>query len=214
MLRRLRDRIVDYLQESAQGAPFELPLFPLHTVLFPGGLLRLRVFEPRYMDMAKACLQADRPFGVCLIREGSEVGQPATPHAVGTTARITDWDMQALGVLNLTVLGGQRFQVLESHAQADGLVVARARLLPVEPPLALPAEHTACAGVLRAIIQHVGEERFQPPFAYGDAVWLGYRLAEVLPLKLSAKQNMLEMNDSRVRLEILHRFLGQQGLAS
>ncbi|MEO1766270.1 LON peptidase substrate-binding domain-containing protein [Thiobacter aerophilum] len=214
MLRKLRDRIVDYLQESAQGTPFDLPLFPLHTVLFPGGMLRLRVFEPRYMDMAKACLKADRPFGVCLIREGAEGGEAATPHAVGTTARITDWHMQAVGELHLTVVGGQRFQVLANQAQADGWVVAKARLLPVEPPLALPSKHAACADVLRAIVQQVGEERFQPPLAFDDAVWLGYRLAEMLPLKLAAKQSMLEMNDSRVRLEILHRFLGQQGLAT
>lgn len=214
MLRKLRDRIVDYLQESAQGTPFELPLFPLKTVLFPGGMLPLRVFEPRYMEMTKACLREGHPFGVCLIREGSEVGQPAIPHDVGTTARITDWDMQAVGVLQVKVVGGQRFQILDSRTQDDGLVVARVRLLPVEPPLPLPAEHAACAGVLRAIVKQVGEERFEPPLTYDDAVWLTYRLAEVLPLKLAAKQSMLEMNDTRVRLEILHRFLGQQGLAT
>jgi len=213
MLRRLRERIVDYLQETAQGTPFELPLFPLHTVLFPGGLLTLRVFEPRYVGMTQQCLAEDRPFGVCLIREGREVGEAAVPHDVGCTARITDWDMQEMGMLRLKAVGGQRFQILESRIEADGLVRARVRLLPVEPALPLPAEHAACAGVLRAIMRQVGEERFEPPFAYDDAVWLGYRLAEVLPLKLGAKQSMLEMNDSRVRLEILHRFLGQQGLA-
>ncbi len=213
MFQRLRDRIVDYLQQSAQGNPFELPLFPLNTVLFPGGKLPLRVFETRYMDMTKGCLEADRPFGVCLIREGEEVGAPALPHGVGTTARITDWDMKELGVLNLGVVGEQRFQVLDTRVETSGLVVARARLLPVEPPLPLPREHAACAAVLRHIVAQVGEGRFQPPLAFDDAVWVGYRLAEVLPLKRAAKQSMLEMNDSLVRLEILHRFLAQQGLA-
>lgn len=214
MFRKLRQRIVDHLRESAEGNPFDLPLFPLHVVLFPGGLLPLRVFEPRYMEMTKRCLKEDSPFGVCLIREGSEVGRPAVPHGVGTLARVIDWDMEQLGVLNLRVRGERRFQVLETRVEADGLVMARARLLPVEPPLPLPAERAACAGVLRRIVAHVGEHRFPSPLLFDDAVWVGYRLAEVLPLKPAAKQSMLEMNDSLMRLEILHRFLAQQGLAT
>jgi Lon protease-like protein len=214
MLRRLRDRIADYLAETAQGRPFELPLICLHTVLFPGGVLPLRLFEPRYVDMAKRCLSDQTPFGVCLMREGEEVGAPALPHRVGTTASIIDWDMRDSLVLTLRTLGGPRFQILESHAQEDGLLRASVRLLPLEPPQALPAEHAACAAVLRRIIETVGEARFEPPLRYEDTVWVGYRLAEVLPLKLGAKQNMLEMNDSLMRIEILHRFLSQQGLST
>jgi Lon protease-like protein len=214
MFRKLKDRIADYLSESADLEPFELPLFPLNTVLFPGGVLPLRVFEQRYMDMTKACLRDNAPFGVCFIKEGGEVGSPAIPHDVGCLARITDWDMQQMGVLNLKAVGMRRFRVLERRVEANGLIVAKAQLLPVEPPLPLPAEHAACAGVLTHIVARVGEDKFEPPLAYDDAVWVGYRLAEVLPIKLSAKQNMLEMNDTIVRLEVLHRFLGQQGLAT
>lgn len=218
MFRKLKDRIADYLSESADLEPFELPLFPLNTVLFPGGALPLRVFEQRYMDMTKACLQNDTPFGVCLIREGGEVASAATPpaisHEVGCLARITDWDMQQLGVLNVRAVGVRRFRVLESRVEPSGLIVAKAQLLPVESPLPLPAEHAACAGVLKHIVSRVGEDKFEPPLAFDDAVWVGYRLAEVLPIKVSAKQNMLEMNDTLVRLEVLHRFLGQQGLAT
>lgn len=214
MFQKLKERIADYLSESADLEPFDLPLFPLNTVLFPGGILPARVFEQRYMDMTKACLRGDTPFGVCYIKEGGEVGAPAIPHEVGCLAKITDWDMQQLGVLNIKALGLRRFRVLETRTQDDGLIIARAQLLPVEPPMELPTEHAACAGVLRHIIEQVGADKFEAPLAYDDAVWVGYRLAEVLPIKLSAKQNMLEMNDSVVRLEVLHRFLSQQGLST
>lgn len=218
MFRKLKDRIADYLSESADLEPFELPLFPLNTVLFPGGVLPLRVFEQRYMDMTKACLQDNTPFGVCLIKDGSEVAadlaHPAVPHEVGCLARIADWDMQQLGVLNLKAVGGRRFRILDRRVEANGLTVAKAQLLPVEPSQPMPAEHAACAGVLQHIVNRVGEDKFEAPLAFDDAVWVGYRLAEVLPLKLTAKQSMLEMTDTIVRLEVLHRFLGQQGLAT
>ena len=214
MFQKLKERITTFLSESADLEPFELPLFPLNAVLFPGGILPARVFEQRYMDMTKACLRDDVPFGVCLIKDGGEVGAPAIPHEIGCLAKITDWDMQQLGVLNIKALGLRRFRVLETRTQSDDLIVASAQLLPIEPPLELPPEHAACAGVLRHIIERVGEDKFEAPLNYNDAVWLGYRLAEVLPLKLSVKQNMLEMNDSVVRLEVLHRFLGQQGLTT
>jgi Lon protease-like protein len=214
MFQKLKERIADYLSESADLEPFELPLFPLNTVLFPGGILPARVFEQRYMDMTKACLRNDTPFGVCFIKEGGEVGAPAVPHEIGCLAKITDWDMQQLGVLNIKALGLRRFRILDTRTQDDDLIIARAQLLPVEAPLALPTDHAACAGVLKHIIDRVGADKFKAPLTYDDAVWVGYRLAEVLPIKLSAKQNMLEMNDSVVRLEVLHRFLTQQGLST
>jgi Lon protease-like protein len=214
MFQKFKDRIANYLSESADLEPFELPLFPLNTVLFPGGVLPLRVFEQRYIEMTKACLRDDTPFGVCCIKEGAEVGAPSLPHEVGCLARITDWDMQQLGVLNLKTVGLRRFRILETRVEPDNLIIARAQLLPREAPMELPPEHAACAGVLKHIIERAGEANFEPPLDYNDAVWVSYRLAEVLPIKLSAKQNMLEMNDTKVRLEVLHRFLGQQGLST
>ena len=83
----------------------EIPIFPLGTVLFPGGLLPLRLFEQRYLEMAKTCLRDAAPFGVCLIREGAEVGAPATPEPVGCLARIAHWDMQQLGLLQIVAQG-------------------------------------------------------------------------------------------------------------
>lgn len=200
-------------QESSRQ-DMEIPIFPLNAVLFPGGLLPLRVFEQRYMEMVKTCLKEEQAFGVCLIKEGEEVGPAALPQEVGCLARIVDWDMQQPGILNLKVLGGQRFSIGEQRVEKNGLIVAQATFQSAEEPQPIPSDLTTCATVLKGIVEKVGVENFQQPFHYDDVAWVGYRLAEVLPLKLPAKQAMLEMNDSIMRLRILHKFLGQQGLTA
>lgn len=181
-------------------------------MLFPGGILPLKVFEPRYVDLVSDCMKEGKPFGINLIRSGQETGAAADPEPVGCLAEITDWDMPELGILQIQVTGGQRFYAEHLQLEADGLILARARLITEEAPLELPAKHRACSDMLKRIIDHLGHGRFLAPFKYDDAVWVGYRLAELLPLKRSARQNMLEMNDSLVRIEILHSFLTQQGL--
>lgn len=212
--KKWKDRITELLPHDAEITPFSVPLFPLNTILFPGGVLALKVFEQRYMDMAKRCLQDEGLFGVCLIKEGAEVAAPVVPHLVGTLARIDTWDMPQLGVLNVRAIGVQRFQILDYRTEADGLLVAQAVKVPVETPLPLPPEHAPCAAVLKHILAHVGATKFEPPFGFEDGVWVSYRLAEILPIKSSAKQSMLEMNDTEVRLNVLHKFLAQQGLAT
>ena len=142
------------------------------------------------------------------------IAAPAVPFTVGTLARIDTWDMPQLGVLNIRAIGVQRFQILEYQTEADGLLVAQAIKLPLEKSSPLPPGHAPCAAVLKHILAHVGATKFEPPFAFDDGVWVGYRLAEILPIKNSAKQNMLEMNDTLVRLDVLHKFLAQQGLAT
>lgn len=191
----------------------EIPIFPLHAVLFPGGILPLRVFERRYMDMVKGCLREERPFGVCLIKEGEEVGTPAVPEPVGCLARIGAWDMQQLGVLNLKAIGLQRFGIQRQWVGAEGLIRAEALPIPAEAAQAVPPSLEPCATVLRHIVEQAGEDKFEPPLLFEDAAWVGYRLAEVLPLKPRVKQSMLEMNDGLIRLEILKDFLLRQGLA-
>ena len=192
----------------------EIPIFPLNTVLFPAGRLPLRVFEQRYMDMAKTCLRDDLPFGVCLIKEGQEVGAPALPEQVGCLAKVTHWDMPQLGILNLDTLGVQRFAIEEQRIQENGLIVAKVVSVSPEAPQPLPDTLLACAQVLRGIIAKVGERHFQAPLQFDDAVWVGYRLVEVLPLKSIVKQKMLEMNDPIARLQILQTFLVKQGLTT
>ena len=212
--KKWQDRISELLPHDAKLKPFTLPLFPLNTILFPGGVLALKVFEQRYMDMAKRCLQDQSLFGVCLINAGAEVAAPVVPHAVGTVARIDTWDMPQLGVLNVRTIGVQRFQILEYKIEADGLLVAQVVKVPDEKPFPLPPAHAPCAAVLQQILAHVGATKFEPPFGFDDGVWVSYRLAEILPIKSSAKQSMLEMNDTEVRLNVLHQFLAQQGLAT
>ena len=125
----------------------EVPLFPLNTVLFPGGRLPLRIFEQRYMDMAKACLRDGSAFGVCLIREGREVGDPATPVEVGCLARIGHWDMQQLGLLEITALGSRRFRILERKVEASGLSRASIDLLEEDIDAEIPASCAGCVSI-------------------------------------------------------------------
>ncbi|BCB28465.1 ATP-dependent protease [Sulfurimicrobium lacus] len=208
----LKQRLSDFLLQARQHTEYAIPLFPLNTVLFPGGKLTLKVFEPRYMEMVSACLKDKTNFGICLIRTGQETGDPAVPEQVGCMVEITDWDMQQLGMLDIAVLGTHRFHIEDSRTEKNGLILAQVISVAEEQPFALPKQHEACATVLRRIIEHLGVERFAAPLRYDDSVWVGYRLAELLPLKLSVRQNMLEMNDSLIRIEILHHFLSQQGL--
>jgi Lon protease-like protein len=196
--------------------PSTLPLFPLRTVLFPGGLLPLKVFEQRYIEMTKACLKDNRPFGVCLIVKGEEVasGPGSTPEiaTVGTLARIVDWDVPQQGILHLSTVGGTRFLVRRHHAQGNGLVVAEVTPLDVEPTHPLSDKHRPLAQLLELIASRVGPHNFPAERDYDDASWVGYRLAELLPLPLHIKQSMLEINDADVRLDVLSKFLAQQGL--
>lgn len=201
---------------AGSGAHARLPLFPLRTVLFPGGLLPLKVFETRYVDMAKACLADEQPFGVCLLTEGEEVARPgaAAPQFanVGTAARIVDWDMPELGILHITTVGQQRFRVTQHEAAASGLVTGEVVAIEPEAAIALPPGHEPLARLLELIATRLGPENFPAERRYDDASWVGYRLAELLPLPLPAKQSMLEINEPALRLAVLHRFLQQQGV--
>lgn len=191
----------------------EIPIFTLNTVLYPDSLLPLKIFEQRYMDMAKACMKDQLPFGVCLIQSGEETGAPAIPHDVGTLARIVSWDMPQLGILHITAQGEQRFLIEHSKAGANGLISAQVNLISREDTQQpVPLEFAACQNVLRHIIEELGESHFTP-LQMDDAAWVGFRLAEVLPIKPIAKQDLLEMNDSLMRLKILLGFLKRQGLA-
>jgi Lon protease-like protein len=187
----------------------DLPLFPLNTVLFPGGRLPLRIFEQRYMEMAKACLRDGSPFGVCLIREGAEVGAPATPVDIGCLARIVEWDMEQLGVLQVVARGERRFRVLERRTQADGLLRASIELLDEDGDAEVPARCVTCARLLERVIDQQSG-LFEPPHRLDSSAWVSSRLAEILPLPLAVKQELLEIADGRTRLERLNGFLSKE----
>jgi Lon protease-like protein len=197
---------------GAGHKPERVPIFPLSTVLYPGALLPLRIFEARYMDMAKECLKSGGPFGICLIREGAEVGTPAVPEPVGCLARIAEADMEELGILKVKAEGLDRFRIVSTETGANGLIVGEIERLAGEEEMADTPGLEESAEFLRKAIIGIGEDRFGVPHRFDDASWVSFRLAEILPLRNDVKQKLLELRDASVRLAILHRFLRQQKL--
>lgn len=199
----------------------EIPLFLLNTVLHGGGRLPLRVFEPRYMDMVKDCLRTDAPFGVCLIAQGAEVAAPrgreaempqgdgAVPHAVGTLAKIADWDMPQLGILNIVAHGGQRFRIVERRTLDNYLVRAAVELLPDPPVTPIPGDYGRLVPMLRALLEALEEGMPPPPHRFYDAAWVADRWAEMLPFSMARRQEILELDDGVARLDAIYRFLEQ-----
>ena len=184
----------------------DLALFPLNTVLFPGGRLPLRIFEQRYMTMAKACLRDGTPFGVCAIREGKEVGDPAVPYEVGTLARIGEWDMPQLGVLQIVAQGGARFRILERRAQPDGLLVGRVELLPEIQDSPVTDAHRVPVRILQRVIEEQ-PQLIAEPHRLDSCAWVSARLLELLPLSLATKQELLELDDAAERMSRLGALL-------
>ena len=192
------------------SAPDVIPLFPLGTVLFPGGLLPLKVFEQRYVDMTKACLRDNTPFGVCLIREGHEVGQPAAPHAIGCLAHIAQWDVPHPNLFALLARGSTRFRVLDTTVAGNGLIAARIETLP--EPTQADSMDRACQEVLRLAIERAGVESVPGPVQLDDPLWVSYRLAEILPISSPEKQALLEITDTTTRLARLRALLAAHGI--
>lgn len=188
------------------AAPTEIPIFPLGTVLFPQGQLPLRVFEQRYIEMTKFCIRDDAPFGVCLIREGKEVGEPAVPYETGCSARILRWDMPQTGMFQLLVKGESVFHILESWPEKSGLVRARVEFED-SPSLPLPAGYGHLANMLERVIKKIGEENFSTPVHLEDAGWVGWRLVEMLPMEAHVRQRLLEMRDPLAVLNEIQSYL-------
>jgi len=184
--------------------PETLPLFPLHTVLVPGAALDLRVFEPRYLDLVRECGRSGTGFGICLIGDGSEVGAPATPVALGTEARIEDFGSGTDGLLQLRLRGGRRFRVVGTTVRDSGLVVAEVDWCAPDPAAELQPQHALLGEVLRRIHEQVGGAGAQAPEdRYDDAAWVGWRLAELLPLSPLQRQGLLQEDDPDRRLDAL-----------
>lgn len=193
-----------------------LAIFPLGTVLFPGGVLPLRIFEARYMDMARDCMAKQLPFGVCLITAGGEIGEAAEHEEVGCTATIADWDMQQLGLLQVRAIGGQRFRVLSRRVQADGLIRADAEPIDEDPPALVPDEFVVCSSLVRRIVEDLVLREDDPmkrmiaePYEFDSATWVGNRLCEFLPISPKARQRLMELDDPLTRLSLIHQYLQQ-----
>jgi Lon protease-like protein len=189
---------------------FELPLFPLNTVLFPGGRLPLKIFEQRYVEMTKACVRDGSPFGVCLIREGNEVGDPALPADVGCTAVIEQWDVPHPNLFELLARGERRFRILRTEVAALGLLVGEAEYLPAAERDAAP--EPLCRQVMAELVERIGAERFPGSVELDDAEWVSWRLAELLPLANELRQQLLETDASAARLAKLREVLIAAGI--
>ncbi len=184
-----------------------VPLFPLQVVLFPEGPLPLRIFEPRYLDMISRCMKTDSGFGVVLIATGTEAGSAVRTHAQGTLARICDWDKGDDGLLSIMARGTTRFRLLSTERQDDGLNMGLIEDLPPEPQEPLTGEFQPFAELLRVVLDDLDELYSGVERRYDDASWVGYRLAEILPLELPVRQMCLEMDDPLERLEYLRPLL-------
>ena len=180
-----------------------IPLFPLHTVLFPGGPLPLRIFETRYTDMVRRCMREQLPFGVLMIDAGEEGGDVATTAAVGCSARIADFGTLPDGLLGITCIGERRFRVQRVWREPDGLNVGAVEWLATTALVALPEVHARLAATLRRALDELAEHYQHVERHFDDADWVGNRLAELLPIDLADKQALLEFDDPLARLDAL-----------
>ncbi len=191
------------------GRRLTIPLFPLKTVLFPGGVLPLRIFEPRYLDMVADCLRHDTGIGVVLIRDGSETDGVPEIHELGTLTHIRYWHKRPDGLLGVTLEGESRFRILDMQVQPDRLIRAEVELLPSVAACAVEPDHARLVELLRQILAQL-----EPPYttltpSWNDADWVGARLAELLPLELAEKQALLAEEDARTRLAAIARQLAE-----
>ena len=209
-------------------------LFPLSTVLFPQGVLPLRVFEARYLDMVRDCMREGTVFGVCLITDprASEVSRTPSLAEVGCLAKIDAWDMKQLGLLHIRAVGQQRFRLLRTESQPDGLMLGDVELVDPDDDAPVLPEHRPCVDLLSRILDDLRaqlSERqasgdapepndvlsrlpFAEPYHMDSTAWVSNRLCEVLPVPLKAKQKLMELTDAPTRLQIVHTYLKQHSV--
>ncbi|MFK5913961.1 MAG: LON peptidase substrate-binding domain-containing protein [Woeseiaceae bacterium] len=185
----------------------KIPLFPLDAVLFPGGVLPLRIFEPRYLDMVSDCLKKECGIGVVLIKSGHESGEAAKVNGFGTLSYISYWHKRVDGMLGITLTGEQRFRILSSEIQANQSIIAEVTLLPTFETLEVEHQAESLVKLLKQIIAQL-----EPPYTtmtkyYDDLDWVSARLIELLPLELNKKQEMLLMTNLKERLDYLQPLL-------
>ena len=198
----------------------DVPLFPLGTVLFPDGVLPLRIFETRYMDMVGECMKTGGEFGVCRIVHGTEVGPAADHEADGCLARITHWDMPQFGLLHIRAVGTRRFSVESRRIESNALIRADIRLLAADPATTIPDELGALADLLRRLVEELDRHdgpapiAVQRPYHFDCAGWVANRLAEFLPIEPAVKQQLMVIDEPLARLYLVQRILEERGLVA
>ena len=192
----------------------ELPLFPLKSILFPHGVLALKVFEPRYLDMLTRCEKTGTGFGICLISDGNEVGDAPEIYPLGTFVEITFWEHRKDGLIGISVKGKQKFNVLSKQVQNNELILAEIEFIEQEPVHVLPEQYQSMVNVLKKIFAALQHPYITLPKKYDDASWVGSRLSELLPLSLIKKQQLLELNEPMARLAMLYDEMLNLGMLS
>ncbi|WP_019023775.1 MULTISPECIES: LON peptidase substrate-binding domain-containing protein [unclassified Thioalkalivibrio] len=189
-----------------------LPLFPLNTVLFPEGLLPLRIFETRYLDMVRRCLREDGRFVIVAIEPDTESGAPRPDaetdpsvgfHPIGTEVAIVDWDQRPDGLLGILVKGERRHQLHNPRRAEDGLWLAEVEPLQERPDVSLPVDYASLADLLERLLDQLGTPWSHLERRFDDSSWVVGRLTELLPIDLEVKQQLLEADDPIERLERL-----------
>ena len=208
------------MRVETPGGPLPLlPLFPLQSVLFPGGLLPLKVFEARYVDLITQCLRERRAFGVICLRQGSEAGRgPVALEPVGTLAHIDEVDSDVAGILHVRCVGGSRFALgAEPQQQPDGLWTAVDRAIEDDPGEIPAPEMLATVGALAQAIGNLkaqGTLPFLEPYRLDDAGWVANRWCEILPIPLAAKQKLMALESPSLRLKIVDEYLRSKQVVS
>ncbi len=186
----------------------EIPLFPLKTVLLPGNTLALKIFEPRYLDMIATCLRANSLFGIVLIHRGEETGIDSDIYSIGTTASICDWENRADGLLGITALGVERFEIMSTRTQPDGLTIAEIEVLDDTDDREIPEQFY----YMVELLDHISAQAGKPRDENQSFAQILYQLIYLLPLETTLKQRLLEIPDSHDRAVILHAELIRLGV--
>lgn len=200
----------------------EIPLFPLGRALFPDGVLHLRVFEVRYLNMIRRCIDEGKEFGVVGLLEGREVRSPEGVEKLsnaGTMARIDAWHAPIPALIHLRCIGTSPFELQDSRQEKFGLWMGRGTPLATDSPVAIPSSLQACADALGRVIARLQQEGTPadampicPPFRLDECGWVADRWAEMLPLTALQRQHLLHMRDPQARLERIQKYLLLQGV--
>jgi hypothetical protein len=204
---------------NPEALPQKIPLFPLGTVLFPDGVIALKIFEARYLDMIKKCLREKTEFGVVSILkdQADETSSPAFSQ-IGTLAQIEDFDPVEPALYMTKSVGTQRFRLLNSQQEPSGLWIGEVELLENDPITPIPEEHQRIVNLLNEIISVIqsedllGESPFKKPFKTDDCGWVSNRLAELLPISLAQKNHLLAQTNPRIRLDLVTEIIEDDGL--
>lgn len=186
----------------------ELPLFPLQTVLLPGNKLSLKIFEPRYVDMIAHCMREECRFGIVLIQQGEETSVGSDIYSIGTTASIADWQNRADGLLGITALGHERFEIKNTHSQADGLTLANIEIIDEEENNEIPEQYF----YMQELLAHIAAQEGKNDIESENFIAILYQLIYLLPLDTNLKQRLLEVPDCIDRAVILHAELIRLGV--